>query len=459
MMKSFIGGVHPDDGKIYAKDKAIETLAVPEEVVIPMSQHFGAPCTPTVKVGDHVKKGQLIGTSDAFLHADIHASTSGDVIKVAPMPHNMMVKCMSVVIKSDGLDEWADGLPEEHDWNQLDSKEIIDLIKRAGVVGCGGATFPAHVKLTPNKPVDVFIVNGAECEPYLTADYRGMLECSDRLVTGVQICMKALGVKTAYIGVEDNKPEAVKVLKEAFTGIDGVSVEALPTKYPQGAEKMLIKAVTGREVEPGGLPMNVGCVVSNVGTVLAITDAVCHGIPFIERITTVTGDCIKEPKNLLVRIGTSYQACVDYCGGFSKQPDRVISGGPMMGLAQFSLDVPIAKGASGITCLSAEKCEVGEESPCIRCGRCVVACPMGLIPSQLSIFSERSAWEKCMEYGVMNCVECGSCVYTCPAKRNIVQYIRNAKGQCKALQAAAKAKTEAQKAKAETSLKDTIQRM
>ena len=203
-----------------------------------------------------------------------------------------------------------------------------------------------------------------------------MLECSDRLVTGVQICMKALGVKTAYIGVEDNKPEAVKVLKEAFTGIEGVSVEALPTKYPQGAEKMLIKAVTGREVEPGGLPMNVGCVVSNVGTVLAITDAVCHGIPFIERITTVTGDCIKEPKNLLVRIGTSYQACVDYCGGFSKQPDRVISGGPMMGLAQFSLDVPIAKGASGITCLSAEKCEVGEESPCIRCGRCVVACPM-----------------------------------------------------------------------------------
>ena len=445
MMKSFIGGVHPDDGKIYAKDKAIEAPALPDQVVIPMSQHFGAPCTPTVKVGDHVKKGQLIGTSDAFLHADIHASISGDVVKVAPMPHNMMVKCMSVVIKSDGLDEWADGLPEEHDWKTLDSKEIIDLIKKAGVVGCGGATFPAHVKLTPNKPVDTFIVNGAECEPYLTADYRAMLECADRLVTGVQICMKALGVSKGYIGIEDNKPEAVKNLQEAFKGVEGVTVEALPTKYPQGAEKMLIKAVTNREVEPGGLPMDVGCVVSNVGTVLAITDAVCHGIPFIQRITTVTGDCIKEPKNLLLRIGTPYQYAVDFCGGFSKQPDRVISGGPMMGLAQFALDVPIAKGASGIVALSPEKCNVGVESPCIRCGRCVVACPMGLIPSQLSIFSERSAWEKCMEYGVMNCVECGSCVFTCPAKRNIVQYIRNAKAQCKALQKAAKDKAAAQK--------------
>lgn len=447
MMKSFIGGVHPDDGKIYAKDKAIETPALPEEVVIPMSMHFGAPCTPTVKVGDHVKKGQLIGTSDAFLHADIHASISGEVVKVAPMPHNMMVKCMAVVIKSDGLDEWVEGLPENNDWKTMDSKEIVDRVKKAGVVGCGGATFPAHVKLTPNLPVDTFIVNGAECEPYLTCDYRAMLECSDRLVTGVQICMKALGVKAGFIGIEDNKPEAVKHLQEAFKGVEGVTVEALPTKYPQGAEKMLIKAVTGREVEPGGLPMNVGCVVSNVGTVLAICDAVTQGIPFIERLTTVTGDCIKEPKNLKLRIGTVSQYAVDCCGGFSKQPDRVISGGPMMGLAQFTLEVPIAKGSSGIVALSPEKCDVGVESPCIRCGRCVVACPMGLIPSQLSIFSERSAWEKCMEYGVMNCVECGSCVYTCPAKRNIVQYIRNAKGQCKALQAAAKAKADAQKAK------------
>ncbi|EHM41678.1 electron transport complex subunit RsxC [Anaeroglobus geminatus] len=443
MMKSFIGGVHPDDGKAYAKDKAIETPAIPDEVVIPMSQHFGAPCTPTVKVGDHVKKGQLIGTSDAFLHADIHASTSGEVVKVAPMPHNMMVTCMSVVIKADGLDEWADGLPDEKDWRQLDKTEIVERIKKGGVVGCGGATFPAHVKLTPNKPVDTFIVNAAECEPYLTCDYRLMLEQAEKLVTGVQICMKALGVDKGYIGIEDNKPEAVKVLTEAFASVPEVTVEALPTKYPQGAEKMLIKAVTDREVEPGGLPMDVGCVVSNVGTVIAITDAVCHGIPFIERVTTVTGDCIKEPKNLSLRIGTPFQYAIDYCGGFSSQPDRVIAGGPMMGLAQFQLDVPVAKGVSGILALSPEKCQVGVEDPCIRRGRCVDACPMGLIPSQLSIFSSCEAWDKCMEYGVMNCVECGSCVYVCPAKRNIVQYIRNAKAQVKAQQQAAKAKAEA----------------
>lgn len=447
MMKSFIGGVHPDDGKIYAKDKAIETPALPDQVVIPMSQHIGAPCTPCVKVGDHVKKGQLIGTSDAFMHADIHASISGDVVKVAPMPHPTMIKCMSVVIKNDGLDEWVDGLPIDRDWTTLDSKEIVGIIKQAGIVGCGGATFPVHIKMSPNKPVDVFIVNGAECEPYLTADYRAMLEFSDRLVTGVQISMKTLNVKVGYIGIEDNKPEAVKVLTEAFKNVEGVTVQALPTKYPQGAEKMLIRALTGREVEPGGLPMDVGCVVDNVGTVIAIADAVCHGIPLIERVTTVTGDVIKEPKNLLLRIGTSYKYAIEQCGGFSKQPDRLISGGPMMGFAQFSDDVPVAKGCSGILALSPEKCDVGEESPCIRCGRCVVACPMGLIPSQLSIFSERSAWDKCQEYGVMNCVECGSCVYTCPAKRNIVQYVRNAKGQLRAIQAAAKAKAQAQEKK------------
>lgn len=240
MLKTFKrGGVHPFDGKVYAKDKAIETPAIPDQVVIPMSMHFGAPCTPTVKVGDHVKKGQLIGTSDAFLHADIHASISGDVVKVAPMPHNTMVQCMAVVIKSDGKDEWADDVLQERDWKQLDSKEIIELIKKAGVVGCGGATFPAHVKFTPNKPVDTFIVNAAECEPYLTCDYRAMVEAPyiEKLVTGVQIIMKALGVKRGFIGIEDNKPEAVSKLTEAFKDIPEVSVEPCITKYPQGAEK------------------------------------------------------------------------------------------------------------------------------------------------------------------------------------------------------------------------------
>lgn len=436
------GGVHPADGKGLARDKAIEMPVLPKKVIIPMSQHFGAPCKPVVKVGDMVKKGQLIGTSDAFLHADIHASISGKVVKVAPMPHNTMVTCMSVVIESDGLDEWAEGLPLHRDWEKMSKEEILDAVKACGIVGCGGATFPVHVKLTPNKPVDSFIVNGAECEPYLTCDFRSMVEeePTRKFVTGVQICMKVLGVKKGYIGIEDNKPEAIANLTEAFRQVPEVTVVTCKTKYPQGAEKMMIEACTGRLVEPGGLPMNVGCVVSNVGTVIAITDAVCYGIPLIERVTTVTGDCIAEPKNLRLRIGTTYEEAIQHCGGFSQQPDRVIAGGPMMGFAQYQLDIPITKGASGILALSSVKCDVGEEEPCIRCGRCVDACPMGLVPSQLSIFSSREAWDECRGYGVMNCVECGSCVYVCPAKRNLVQYFRNAKGQLKAIQQAAQKK-------------------
>ena len=437
------GGVHPDDGKIYAKDKAIETPAVPAQVVIPMSQHFGAPCTPTVKVGDLVKKGQLIGTSDAFLHADIHASTSGKVIKVAPMPHNMMVKCMAVVIEADGKDEWAEGIPQAHDWKQLDSKEILELIKKAGVVGCGGATFPAHVKLAPNKPVDTFIVNGAECEPYLTCDYRAMVEkeTTDKLVTGVQICMKVLGVKKAFIGIEDNKPEAIQNLTEAFKDIPEVTVLACKTKYPQGAEKMMIEACTGRQVEPGGLPMNVGCVVSNVGTVIAITDAVCQGIPFIERLTTVTGDCIKEPKNLRLRIGTTFQEAIDYCGGFSKQPDRLIAGGPMMGIAQYNLDVTCIKGTNAVLCLTKkEAAPVVEEEVCLRCGRCVNVCPMHLTPVYMHLYAEKGMWKEAEALNVMDCIECGSCNYICPARVPLVQSFRMAKFEIRGLAAKQKAK-------------------
>ncbi|PNH21858.1 electron transport complex subunit RsxC [Megasphaera hutchinsoni] len=436
------GGVHPADGKILARNKAIEVAPLPKQVVVPMSQHFGAPCKPVVKVGDLVKKGQLIGTIDAFLHADIHAPLSGKVVKVAPMPHNTMVTCMSVVIESDGQDEWVEGLPLQRDWQTMPRDVIIQAIKDCGVVGCGGATFPAHVKLAPNKPVDSFIVNAAECEPYLTCDYRAMVEeeTTQKFVTGVQICMKVLGVSKGYIGIEDNKPEAIENMKTAFANVPGVTVVTCKTKYPQGAEKMMIEACTGRLVAPGGLPMDVGCVVSNIGTVIAITDAVCQGIPLIERITTVTGDCITEPKNLLVRVGTTYEDAIAFCGGFSKQPERVIAGGPMMGFAQYQLDIPITKGASGILALSKDKCDEREEEPCIRCGRCVEACPMGLVPSQLSIFSSREAWEECKDYGVMNCVECGSCVFVCPAKRNLVQYFRNAKGQLKMIQQAAQQK-------------------
>lgn len=431
MLKSFLGGIHPKDSKEYASDKVIEIPEVPSIVIIPMSQHIGAPCKPIVKVGDKVKKGQLIAQSDAFMHSPIHASISGEVIKIEEMPHTTMVKCMSIVIKSDGVDEWFEGIPMQREWEKLEAQEIKDIIKNSGIVGMGGATFPTHVKLSPNpdKKIDTFILNAAECEPYLTADCRMMIEYAERIVTGVRIVMKTLGVSKGFVGIEDNKPEAIKAMKEAFKNTS-VEVAALPTKYPQGAEKMLIKVLTGREVQQGGLPMDVGVVVQNVGTAVAICDAVVNGIPLIERVTTVSGDSIKEPKNLLLRIGTSFRNAIDYCGGFSKTPEKVIMGGPMMGFAQFSLDVPVAKGVSGILALSNETVNSGEESPCIRCGRCVEACPMGLIPSMLSILGERHKFQEAKEeYGLLNCIECGSCVYTCPAKRNIVQYIRYSKAQ------------------------------
>jgi len=438
MFKSFIGGIHPNDSKKFAMDKAIESPPLPSVVVIPMSQHIGAPCTPVVKVGDLVKKGQVIGESEAFMHSPVHASVSGKVLKVTEMPHASKIKCMAVVIESDGLDEWAEGLPAQHDWKNLENKEILGMIKKAGIVGMGGATFPAHIKLAPTKPVDVLIVNAAECEPYLTADYRVMLECADRIVDGVKISMKVLGVSKAVIGIEDNKPQAIKAMQTAFAGTS-VEIAGLPTKYPQGAEKMLIKVLTGRAVPTGGLPMDVGVVVMNVGTSPAISDAVSKEIPLIERVTTVSGDAIANPKNLLLRVGISFKEVIDYCGGFSKTPEKILMGGPMMGMAQFSLEVPVIKGVSGILALSHEVVNAGEESPCIRCGRCVKACPMGLVPSMLSILSERERFEEAKEeYGLFNCVECGSCVYTCPAKRNIVQYVKHAKAANLAKAAAAK---------------------
>ncbi|AWK50704.1 electron transport complex subunit RsxC [Clostridium beijerinckii] len=429
MLKRFLGGIHPKDSKVYTMDKTIEIPPLPSQVVIPMSQHIGAPCTPLVKVGDKVKKGQVIAKSDAFMHSPVHASISGEVIKIAEMPHASRVNCLSIVIKNDGLDEWVQGIPLHREWDQLETAEILDIIKEAGAVGMGGAAFPTHIKLSPNKDVDVFIVNAAECEPYLTADYRMMIEYAKRIVTGVKIVMKVLGVSKCFVGIEDNKPEAVRVMKDAFKGTS-VEVVSLPTKYPQGAEKMLIKVLTNREVPSGGLPMDVGVVVQNVGTTVSICDAVVSGIPLIERVTTVSGDAIKDPKNLLLRIGTSYEYVIDYCGGFSKTPEKIISGGPMMGMAQFTLDVPVIKGTSGILALSSDVVNSGEESPCIRCGRCVKACPMGLVPSMLSILGERNRFKEAKEeYGLFNCIECGSCVYTCPAKRNIVQYIKYSKAQ------------------------------
>lgn len=439
MFKLFRGGIHPHDGKELARDAAIETMPAPPLIALPLSQHIGAPCTPTVKVGETVKRGQRIATSQAFLHADIHASVSGKVKRI----ENGMI-----YLENDGLDAWAEGLPFTRDWQAMTPEDLLSAIEAAGIVGMGGATFPTQVKLKPKKPVDVLILNGAECEPYLTADDRLMREEPERVVTGARILAKILGTKRSVIAVEENKPEAAEALRRA-AGQD-LEVLLLRTRYPQGAEKMLIYAVTGREVPLGGLPMDAGAVVQNVGTAAAVADACCHGLPLTERITTVSGDAIRTPKNLRVRLGTSYRDAIDFCGGFSEQPDKVLAGGPMMGRAQESLDVPITKGSSGILALTRRITAHGPELHCIRCGRCVAACPMGLVPSMLSILGERQDVEKARDsYGVMNCIECGCCTYVCPAKRNIVQYIRVTKGAVKALAAKEKAKAAARAAEQE----------
>lgn len=431
MTKSFRGGVHPNDRKSYTSSKAIEVAPLPNKVIIPVRQHIGAPCTPIVNKGDVVKKGQVIAKSDAFVSSNVHASISGKVTDVADYPHSVFGKCLSIVIENDGLDEWVDGIPFERDWQSLDDGELRNIIREAGIVGMGGATFPTHVKLSPpeGKKIDTFILNAAECEPYLTADHRAMLEYADRIVTGVKITMKLLSVTKGYIGIEENKPDAIKVMTEAFAGT-GIEVVGLPTKYPQGAEKMLIQVLINKEVPSGGLPMDVGVVVQNVGTVISIADAVCKGIPVIERVTTISGGAIKEPKNLLLRVGTTFKDAIEYCGGFSKTPEKIISGGPMMGFAQSNIEISIIKGSSGILALSKEDVNSGRESACIRCGKCLDACPMGLNPSMLSILGERKLFEEAKEeYSLLDCVECGSCVYGCPAKRNIVQYIRYCKAQ------------------------------
>ncbi|WPC40881.1 electron transport complex subunit RsxC [Clostridium sp. JS66] len=439
MFKSFRGGVHPNDRKSYTSGKAIEVLPVPNKVTIPVRQHIGAPCSPIVKKGDEVKKGQVIAKTDAFVSANIHASISGTVVDIGDYNHPVFGKCQAIVIENDGKDEWVEGIPvERNDWEKLDKKELLSIIKEAGIVGMGGATFPTHVKLSPppDKKVDTFILNAAECEPYLTADHRMMLEQSERIVNGVKITMKVLGIDKGYVGIEQNKPDAIDVMQKAFEGT-GVQVVGLPTKYPQGAEKMLIRVLVDKEVPSGGLPADVGVVVQNVGTVAAISDAVLKGIPLIERVTTVSGGAIKEPKNLLVRVGTLFSDAIEYCGGFSETPEKLLSGGPMMGMAQANIDLPIIKGVSGILALSKKDVNSGRESACIHCGRCVEVCPMHLVPSKLSILGERGLYEQAKEEAnLLDCVECGSCVYVCPAKRNIVQYIK----YCKAQNAAQNAK-------------------
>ncbi|MEA5074079.1 MAG: electron transport complex subunit RsxC [Eubacterium aggregans] len=429
--RTFRGGIHPSYNKERTADVSAKVARVPEMVVIPMALHIGAPCTPVVKKGEAVTLGQKVGEANGFVSAPIHSSVSGKVISVEERPHPNGDNVMSVVIESDGLDTPCPEITPYGDFENYEPKAIIDIIHDAGIVGMGGATFPTHVKLSipPDKQVDTLILNGAECEPYLTADDHLMNLKPQKVVEGLRIAMRAVGVTTGYIGVEANKPEAIRKLREAVSEDGSITVIELATKYPQGAEKQLITAVTGREVPSGGLPADAGVVVLNVGTAAQIAETFETGMPLYKRLLTCTGDAVKDARTMEVRIGAMYQDVIDQCGGFERKPEKVISGGPMMGVTLFQTDVPVMKGTSGILCLSHEAASISEPSNCIRCGKCASVCPIHLQPLYLSAYSLKESWEKCEVYHALDCIECGSCAYTCPAKRTLVSDIRVAKRQ------------------------------
>ncbi len=430
---TFERGIHPQYNKDLASGKSIAVASLPKRIVVPLSQHIGAPAQADVSIGDEVKTGQVIGTTTGFVSSPVHSSVSGKVIAIADFPTPGGRNVTSIVIESDEKDEAVD-YKETPDYMNLGADDFRNMIKDAGIVGLGGAAFPTNVKLSPpkEKKIDTVLINGAECEPYLTADHRMMVERAADVVEGLKILMKTLDVSEGYIGIEENKPDAIEAMKSASSGESNIEVHALEIKYPQGAEKMLIKAIKGKEVPTKGLPMDVGVVVQNVGTALAIYEAVRYGKPLIERVVTITGNGVKEPANMMIRIGTLFSDVIDQCGGLVEGAVKVISGGPMMGFAQWTLDVPVIKGTSGILVLSEkEYVSADDYSACIRCGSCLDVCPMGLNPSQLSILSEKGFYDETKDYNLFDCFECGSCAFVCPAKRPMVQFMRLAKSQVK----------------------------
>ncbi len=426
---TFNGGIHPPHHKSSTENKSVEIATQPKVVYIPLAQHIGAPCTALVNVGDAVKKGQKIGEPGGFVSAPVHSSVSGIVKGIKPMTVPGGQKVMCVEIENDFKEEVFEEIKPYAGIDAMSKEELLNMIKDAGIVGMGGATFPTHVKLSPpkEKNIDVVVLNGAECEPYLTADHRLMLESPEDIVLGLQVIMKILDVEKGYIGIEDNKPECLKVMEESAKADSKIEVVGFQTKYPQGAEKQLIYACTQREVPSGGLPMDIGLVVTNVATAAQIGKTLKTGMPLIERICTVTGSVIKEPKNLLIKTGTLYSEIVEQCGGFTVEPAKVISGGPMMGLAQVQLEVAATKGSSGILCMSKEEVNCEEASNCIRCGKCISICPARIQPMFISAFSLKYNYEKAEEYRALDCIECGSCSFVCPARRPLLQSIRVAK--------------------------------
>jgi len=434
---TFAHGVHPPGNKMFSAEMAIEVIPQPSKVLLLLSQHVGAPCQSIVKSKQTVAFGEMVAKGGGFVSQALHAPIAGKILKnvVVTTPQGRRVE--SIAIKAEGQQLEGDALLEEilgGEWptqglKKFDAQQISGAIHEAGIVGLGGAAFPTHVKLMSNEKtsIDTLLINGCECEPFLTCDYRMMIEAAPPIITGALLGARAVGAKNIAIAIEDNKPRAIDVLKKAAAGT-GIKIAVLKTKYPQGSEKQLIMAVTKRAVPLGGLPINVGVAVSNVGTIAAVARAVINGKPLTHRVVSITGGGIANPKNLLVAVGTPIRELIDYCGGFTKDAARVIAGGPMMGFAFTNFDAPVTKGTSGITVLTTADVVKFEETACVRCGRCVDACPMNLVPTKIALAARNKDIKLAQQYNIMACFECGSCAYTCPASIPLVQLIRTGKG-------------------------------
>ena len=431
-MKTFkIGGIHPAENKLSAASP-IREAALPKQAVFSMFQHIGAPAKPIVKKGDEVKVGTLLAEAGGFVSAPIYSSVSGKVSKVDVALDASGTRRMAVYVDVEG-DEWEENIDRSStlvklsNRPELDSKTIIEKVKNAGIVGMGGATFPCHVKLSPppGSKAECVIINAVECEPYLTADHRLMLEHPEEILVGLQLIMKAVDVKKGYIGIENNKPDAIALMTEKAKDYEGIEIVPLKVKYPQGGEKQLIDAIIGRQVPaPPAIPINVGAVVQNVGTAFAIYQAVMKNKPLIDRIITVTGKSLQQPSNLLARLGTPFQQLIDECGGLPEDTGKIIGGGPMMGKALLSLDIPMTKGSSGLLIMNEKEARRSMPQPCIRCAKCVNVCAMGLEPYLLSKMCAMEDWEGAEKNGIVSCIECGSCQYTCPSNRPLLDMVR-----------------------------------
>ena len=434
-LATFKGGVHPYEGKELSEHKPVQILMPKGDLVYPMSQHIGAPAIPLVKKGDKVLAGQKIGEASGFISANVICSVSGTVKAVEPrrVANGAMVN--SIVVENDGEYTAVEGLGADRDPAKLSKQEIRDIVKEAGIVGLGGAGFPTHVKLAPKdeSKIEYILVNGAECEPYLTSDYRLMMEEPEKLVGGLKVILQLFDNAKGVIGIENNKPEAIKKLQELVKGESRIEVCPLQTKYPQGGERSLIYAVTGRKVNSSMLPADAGCIVDNVDTVISVYNAVCKTTPLMRRVVTVTGDAIANPQNFQVKIGTNMQELIEAAGGFKTEPEKLIAGGPMMGMALSTLDVPCAKTFSSLLCFTKDEVAACEPSNCIRCGRCISVCPAGLMPTKLSEIADHGDFALFDELNGCECVECGCCSYICPAKRRLTQSMKTGRREAMAL--------------------------